>query len=355
MDTQGIKDLVSSLRRVIPVRKLRSNELVFERFKQTILLRRSIIQTVQLLLERLQSCKLSARDILAAYMFVFYESDFLTDISSSELEQGLSACALQVVNHVHDGDLEDPGFTNRILLYIKAYEIAYLNWKPINKAAVLEEMCRLYWEYELVFHLNRPNMTTDELQVYSTQKDSRQHLLLKAMKNIDGLRAFSSFAPPVVFESATVDQIKRTLARAFWDMVRDDIDQDPPAMDRVFSVFKDIREKLVCILRSDDNEIVADYDDLLDPGFVAQVYAGTSDHVQFWMQRCDLLIRILVQLDSIVMQGVHEEWWRNVRERAIASHAFSDVIDACVSCLAYFMSHIEDLLELVQKTRTLSM
>jgi hypothetical protein len=132
-------------------------------------------------------------------------------------------------------------------------------------------------------------------------------------------------------------------------MVRDDIRQSPPIMDRVFSVFGDIRKHLLTIVRDDTHRIIDDFDDLLDPNFVSQLYGAGGIGKEFWIDRCTFLISLLGRLDSPHMETVHADWWKGVREAKAVDD--EGAIDACMHCLAYFMDHLEGLVLLVEAVR----
>jgi len=342
-------EIVRAIRVTIPISKLRNGSLPLGKMKREKLMNRDVIQLFRNLLQELAvkcdgvAFRMNARDLLVAYLFAYYDFD-----------DTMKNVALELINFLHDGDMDAVSprplargspqpFVTRLGVLIKAYEVAYLTWKPIDKAELMEEMCRLYWEYELVFRLNEANMTSEEVSGFRAQKESRQQSLINAMQSIDDLKAFSSFAPPVVFESSTVEQIKRTLALAFWNLVREDIQQQPPIMDRIFSVFGDIRQHLVYIC-SENSRIIEEFDDIMDPQFVAQIYQDRS--AEFWTSRCSFLIRTLGALDSQHMEAVHTDWWKAVRDSAADDHA--GTINACIHCLSYFMDHIEKLHEIVK-------
>ena len=327
-------DIIFEIRRTVSISALRAGTMNLATFKRTLLLQNPVIQLFKHFMQELAvkcegvAFRMNARDLLVSYLFAFYDFD-------DEMKE----CSLRMIDHLHTGDRDAVSprpstvhmpspFVTRLGILVKDYEVAYTTWKPADKAVLLEEMCRLYWEYELVFRLNEANMTTEEVAMYAAQKDARQRTLINAMKSIDDLKAFSSFAPPVVFESSTVDQIRRTLALAFWDMVRDDIRQSPPIMDRVFSVFSDIRKHLLTIVKNDTHRIIDEFDDILDPGFVSQLYSSGTLGNDFWIQRCNFLIRTLGSLDSAHMETVPADWWKGVREAKAVDD--EGTVDACI-------------------------
>lgn len=320
---------VLNLRHRISVDALRSNSMSLEVFKRQCLLLKANVDDAKILVAQ---ASINGRDFMVIYLFAFFGFD-------DSLKDG----AMALVNHVHDAPI-DTDFLPTLSQLLAEYEVAYLEWKTTDQASLLQDMCRLYWEYELVFKLNEPRMTPEERVTYAEETQARQKRLVDAMKSIDDMRAFSAFTPPIVFEASVVAKIKSTLKRAFWDMVAEDVAEAPPKIDRLLSVFVDIRDKLVTILGA-RHAIIDDFDDVMDPGFIAQLHtiAATGQAI-FWTSRCDLLIDVLARLDSPHMDTVHRKWWADLCDSR-------DGHTKCIYCLSYFVDHLEKLVDLVEAVR----
>jgi len=338
-------DALMRLRSHIPIERIRAGSVDLEVFKSKCLMSRPVIQDAAYIVAAISernggvAFTIGPKDFLVAYLFAFYG-----------FEDSLEDCARALVDHVHATDAlaydsQDPWYWTKLGLLTKTYEAAYLEWKPRDRSALLIDMCRLYWEYELVLKLNEPRMTPEELAHYTAETTSRQQRLLAAMRGIDDMRTFSEFEAPVVFEASVVAKIKNTLKRAFWDMVIDDISKTPADITRLLSVFTDARGKLAAIV-GPNHRFMEDFDDLMDVRFVAQLHTTpATSHEAFWTSRCDFLIGVLASLDSVHMGAVHRKWWEDLSQSR-EGHV------KCVYCLAYFMDHLEGLLELVQAVRS---
>lgn len=322
---------VLNLRHRISVDALRSNSLSLEVFKRQCLLLKANIDDAKTILAQTPA-SLNGRDFLVIYLFAFFG-----------FEDALKDGATALVDHVHDAHV-DAAFLPTLSRLLAEHQTAYLEWKATDQASLLQDMCRLYWEYELVFKLNEQHMTPEERVLYVDETKKRQKRLVDAMKSIDDMRAFSAFTPPTVFEASVVAKIQSTLKRAFWDLVAEDIAEEPPGIERLLSVFVDIREKLVMIL-GPGHRILDDFDDTMDPGFIAQLHTiAATGQATFWTSRCDFLIDVLAQLDSPHMEAVHRKWWTDLHESR-EGHA------KCIYCLSYFVDHLEKLTDLVAAVR----
>lgn len=341
--TTNYNNTVLCLRNRIPITRLRADMIDLEDFKRRCLLSAVVISDAKLLMNAstltdntdgpVVILSLNARDFLAMYLFAFYD-----------FETSLKECSLNLVNHLHDSDVTAPYFWPQLLLLLKIYETAYLEWKPHDHASMLTDMCRMYWEYELVFKLNEHKMTPEERDYYAAETQLRQKKLLHMMRNIDDMRTFAAFETPVVFEEAVVTKIKSTLRRAFWDLIISDISQTPAQLTRLLSVFTDIRNKLVSILK-EGHDMLEEYDDIMDAAFISQLHTtSATSQDTFWTRRCDFLISILTRLDSIHMVVVHYKWWNDLC-------ASREGHEKCVLCLAYFVDHLDGLVAIVDALR----
>ena len=330
MEASELQEAVTRFRNLIPIEEIRRGALDVEAFKRRYMLNKAIVEEARRMLDALGGVNINARDLMAAYLFAYYG-----------FEDSLQECTLALLEQLHDGA---GAFLPELRRRLLAYEEKYVAWKPQDRASLLHDMCRLYWEYELVFKLNEPHMTPEEKATYYEETTRRQTKLLKAMRGIDDMRMFAEFPAPVVFQEAVVEKIKTTLKKAFWNLIREDIAQRPANITRLLSVFVDIRQNLVQIA-GEGHRMLEEFDDIMDPGFIAQIHtASGGSQEEFWTSRCGFLIDILARLDSPHMDGVHRTWWKELCESRSG-------YDKCVHCLAYFVDHLEGLVTLVQRVR----
>lgn len=124
----------------------------------------------------------------------------------------LSSLAANVINAIHTGDTTNMTI---IISAIDAYAEAYTIQKELSHIALIQEMCRIYWEYERVLRLNEIHMTPCEHALSQTQRAMRQSALLKTLRSVDDLAIFENFPPPDIFDAESITHIRNIIKVAY--------------------------------------------------------------------------------------------------------------------------------------------
>lgn len=207
---------------------------------------------------------------------------------------------------------------------VDAFATQFRQWKARDAQEVLETLCRMYWEYELILVLT-PDMQPEDVAHARTQ----QAECLRLMDGIDCRAYFRAYNPLVVSPDAR-DAVYSTLKRAFWDHVQEAAaagDISP-----LMTAFRDMKEMLTRIVRGRrGEEILAEVADVFDEAFITERHAHQPEmDPMFWIQRCKCLRAILLQLDA----PVHD---------AVTQAAPLGSLHDCWAFLAYVMDRLHEL------------
>lgn len=207
---------------------------------------------------------------------------------------------------------------------IQEFATQYRRWKDRDAQEVLETLCRMYWEYELILALTHDMQPEDVSHAREQQAEC-----LRLMDGMDRQAYFRAYNPLVVSPD-TRDAVYSTLKRAFWDHVQEAAaggDIGP-----LMTAFRDMKDMLTRIVRGRrGEEILAEVEDVFDEAFITERHAQQPEmDPVFWIQRCQCLRAILLQLDA----PVHD---------AVTQAAPLESLQDCWAFLAYVMDRLHEL------------
>lgn len=292
----SLPSCLTAVREYDVLKKLTNKEFSLEAFKSDFLMNKDVIKMYDEFLNCIPSTSkegisLTSRDVLSAYLFAFF--DFGEELKVHSLE-------LINIIHSHESTPHD------IFDTLKKYDEVYQAWKKNDVKELLQSLSQLYWEYELIYELNKLKFTDEEKEAFLKQKEPKQRQLLDRMKKIDNLEYFYSYQP-VVFDEAAVQQVHEFLKATYWDKLK----QELPDISGVLNVFKEVRGYLSALYNGAQNPL-EQYDEAVDLNYMEQLHTLGATDMTYWLNKCSYLKHVLCDLDSAAMIEHHERFWEQV-------------------------------------------
>lgn len=268
-------------------------------------------------LARAFPCGLGARDILAAYLFVYHEfGDKVVYDPARSLLQAL-----------HGGSATD------VHAKMEDYARVYLEWKEKDRKELMQSLCIMYWEYELILALQGGVLDADEREHWMAEKNKCQARIKRELEKLGCLHELPKYQPSI----ATVSEhIRSMLTRCYWDILREDL---KTGVEGIFRILAEVREMVEYMAPS----LIEQYDEVMDIAFMREQHAIGAADVTFWLQRCEYLFSVLIELDSAAMEVEHKRWWSALDK----TRGWESMVDF----LEYFMKWLSDVREIVQMVR----
>lgn len=310
------------------LKALRTNEIDFEAFKSEYLMKKDFVNQYALLLAESSKrgnvatqYKIGGRDVVVTYLFCFFNfADELKQVSSNLIEAWCQPGLAR--NDTQAWKLLDMCLTD--------YQVAYHHWKHHDKQILLKELTELYWEFELIHHLN-PDLPVNDLLA----KSEKQNAIIARMMKIDDLDYFYQYQP-IVFSPDAVQYIHDTLKDAFWDSVKNDL----PDITTVLKIFDDIRSMLEYILPLDGRmaNVLTNFDETIDIEYIKQLHAVGATDMDFWVRKCEYLTSVIIPLDSVDAERYYNERLQQLKT--------SPSFDGAVDFLAEYMEKMKYLFDI---------
>lgn len=303
---------------------LKEGNIELEDFKQTFLIKKEVIERYQAVLNMVKGdvnggVRISSRDLLTIYLFAFF--DFAQD---------LKEVSIRLVDILHKGDVATMPSA------IESFQDAYMTWKEENRMEVIRELTNLFWEYELIHHLNSAHYTEAERDIYVSEKTTKQNALMSELGRLGGLEYFYSYQP-VVMDEAFVEIVKEQLKRAFWQKMKEDL----PDITGVLDVLGEVRKKLDVVAPAMEREtLLTLYDEMIDIEYIKQLHGLGATDATFWKNKCQFLKEMLDKLDSSDRKLLLEDMWKEI----VAG--FDGTFGVLIDFLAYVTERMEDLMNM---------
>lgn len=289
---------------------------------QEFLLKPDVIRTYRSFLNTITNTKLSSRDLLSSYAFAYFDVESSLQDISRELLQAL----------VYGNDI------SRVELLLNKYECLYIAWHEEDKISMLETLSRMYWEYEINFMLYKERLSEEEAEFYLDEKKKRQEECLSMMEGIDNLAYFYQYTP-IFMDSQGSNLLLQILRKAFWSRLKNDLQQIPPKLEGLYSLFEEIDSHLQEICqRHARPTFIENYREIFNIEFFRQREASGLMTIDFWMPRCNHLYLLLTSLDSIARDTNHADAMQKLRE--------NQTLEGILIFLEHFMTRLLEVLEL---------
>lgn len=306
---------------------LESQETDWTHFQKTFLLSMPIQNYYTNLLNHFQRFRLTARDLLIGYSFVYFDMD--------DAESQLYRVAKQWITLLHTNDLNND-IRCQLIEALCDYEKVYIEWRNEDRDKMLRKMTQMYWEYEINYRLYETQLFADEKEYYLQEKQSRQTECLSMMKKIDNLEYFHKYQP-VYIDSEFSDVLLETLRKAFWNRLKEGLFKEPPDFEPLYAIFREIREHLAHLTTRRPNILLV-YDDMIDIEYFIQRQEHQFLDIDFWISRLDVIFDIIMEIDSVERETHHRE----ALQKTKATPSF----ETCIDGLAYIMNRLLEIRKL---------
>ena len=260
----------------------------------------------------------NGRDLLAAFAFAF----FTDDEDENNTENIVKGTALA---WIHAPEVPET---------LAAYAAALAEWKVTDRAATLQRLAEMYWEYELAFDLTHTDLAPEERVYYAQELQVRQGELMRLMVKIDGGEFFRRFLP-IAIPDEVAQGVYTVLERAFWNRIKGDLTGG--VYDSLYPVLDELLDVVRRLAPRGWETRVAWFADVMDTEFIrARVGAGVGAGLDFdfWRGRCDAAMEMMIDLDSAEAEAEHRAW-------AVA-HPVTGM-EAAMDVLAYVLRRLSDI------------
>ena len=136
---------------------------------------------------------------------------------------------------------------------INRFTYNFRKWKEIDKIEIVKDLGSEYYRLENI-RIQYQNKSENELYVNELEKlneiKRHQDEIINEIKKIDGLNIFKNLKPiEIQYEKKSLDLIKGLLEDQYWELLKDDLKQQPINSVYILSLVDEIKDVIYIILK----------------------------------------------------------------------------------------------------------
>ena len=135
-------------------------------------------------------------------------------------------------------------------------------------------------------------------------------------------------------------QIEKTMKRAFWDLIKSDLNTDPQRFDHLVILIQEIREQIKSFTPN-RHDFISELDEVLDDSFLKHLFIEKSLDSSHFFKLIIFLVNKIKAYSSPYLDKEIKIWEENVKETLQKEIVYSEFIPIFFEKLYYFLNMIE--------------
>lgn len=268
------------------------------------LIDQKIYDKVNIFINSLEGCKLEGKNFLTALVMNFHMSNMVDNVETKENNEIylLIKETLQEYEILFTIDLSND-IIKKFIERLNIFNDLFVKWKDNDLLKVIEEYAKLYFSLEL-YKTN--NKITD---IQRMNIDREQNKVKELVNKIGGMEQFKKYSS-LTFDKSAIksmeDQIKIKYKEAYWDKLKEDLDNKN--YDSILLNLEEIRARIALMTpkRIDIHQKLAEY---IDIDFIKQMLENEAIDNKYIYNLVNYIIDKLKEMEAPV-DNVNTENWR---------------------------------------------
>tara|TARA_B100002049_G_scaffold233240_1_gene213569 strand:- start:2274 stop:3434 length:1161 start_codon:yes stop_codon:yes gene_type:complete len=296
-------------------------------------------------LENVKESNLLVRKFLTCYIVVCFpdfvfnnEIKDVDDLQLKNLSNKISILFNNILNYTNDDEhkVNSDVKMQEFKIELDNFIIFFDRWKKKDVIKVLLPFANSYYELNDTLALvtkNQQEPVTDDIKIWKSEIEKQKNKILKHVKNIDGDDAVTfvkNYQPPkLIIDDKVYEQIERTMKKAYWDKLKEDIENDDFSM--ITPLLTDVRTMIFQLIpnRPDLRE---EFDSKIDLELVKQMITHKAMDVKTVYSIALTLIEYLKTLQAPIDDRDTQEWCDSITNLFYTENiSYADILPAFFS------------------------
>lgn len=296
-------------------------------------------------LENVKESNLLVRKFLTCYIVVCFpdfvfnnEIKDIDDLQLKNLSNKISILFNNILNYTNDDEhkVNSDVKMQEFKIELDNFIIFFDRWKKKDVIKVLLPFANSYYELNDTLALvtkNQQEPVTDDIKIWKSEIEKQKNKILKHVKNIDGDDAVTfvkNYQPPkLIIDDKVYEQIERTMKKAYWDKLKEDIENDDFSM--ITPLLTDVRTMIFQLIpnRPDLRE---EFDSKIDLELVKQMITHKAMDVKTVYSIALTLIEYLKTLQAPIDDRDTQEWCDSITNLFYTENiSYADILPAFFS------------------------
>lgn len=272
-------------------------------------------------LENKKKSNLLTRKFLTCYIVVCFpdfvfnnEIKDVNDLQFKNLSNKISTLFNNILNYTNEDEdkVNSEIKIQEFKIELDNFIVFFDKWKKKDVIKVLLPFANSYYELNDTLALvtkNQQEPVTDDIKIWKSEIEKQKNKILKQVRQIDGDDAVSfvqNYKPPkLIIDDQVYAQIEKTMKKAYWDKLKEDIENDDFSM--ITSLLTDVRDMIFQLIpnRADIRE---QFNSKFDLELVEQMITHKAMDVQTVYSIALMLIDYLKMLQAPIDDRDTQEW-----------------------------------------------
>jgi hypothetical protein len=310
-------------------------------------------------LENVKESNLLVRKFLTCYIVVCFpdfvfnnEIKDVDDLQLKNLSNKISILFNNILNYTNDDEhkVNSDVKMQEFKIELDNFIIFFDRWKKKDVIKVLLPFANSYYELNDTLALvtkNQQEPVTDDIKIWKSEIEKQKNKILKHVKNIDGDDAVTfvkNYQPPkLIIDDKVYEQIERTMKKAYWDKLKEDIENDDFSM--ITPLLTDVRTMIFQLIpnRPDLRE---EFDSKIDLELVKQMITHKAMDVKTVYSIALTLIEYLKTLQAPIDDRDTQEWCDSITNLFYTENiSYADILPAFFSGMFQRLEKIKQQLQ----------
>ena len=146
-------------------------------------------------------------------------------------------------------------------------------------------------------------------------------------------------------------QIEETMKKAFWDLIKSDLKNDPQQFDHLVILIQEIRDKFKSFTPN-RNDIATELDDVLDDSFLKHLFVEKSLDPSHFLKLIFFLVEKIKSYSAPYLDNDIKLWEENVNAKLQVEIIYAEFIPYFFEKLYYFLDLIEKDIKIYFKKKS---
>lgn len=296
-------------------------------------------------LENVKESNLLVRKFLTCYIVVCFpdfvfnnEIKDIDDLQLKNLSNKISILFNNILNYTNDDEhkVNSDVKMQEFKIELDNFIIFFDRWKKKDVIKVLLPFANSYYELNDTLALvtkNQQEPVTDDIKIWKSEIEKQKNKILKHVKNIDGDDAVTfvkNYQPPkLIIDDKVYEQIERTMKKAYWDKLKEDIENDDFSM--ITPLLTDVRTMIFQLIPN-RQDIREEFNDKFDLELVEQMITHKAMDVKTVYSIALTLIEYLKTLQAPIDDRDTQEWCDSITNLFYTENiSYADILPAFFS------------------------
>jgi hypothetical protein len=300
---------------------------------------------------------ISSRAFLASFIISDFHKDVLSQSTGPirptlevRLNEIIHKDARELVNKL--SSLFTINDVNEFHRMIVLYNSTFKAWKNMDLKGLIHTLTTSYYELDIVIQsVENENTMNNEYSIeeYISLCKEHQENIINKIIFLNGQEYFNNYRHvEISIDDSLKQHIQDTLYKAYWDILKKELDSDPPIFNQLIMILSEIRD-LFCKFVPNRQDIQQEIKDKIDPDLIKNMVEHQAFDDDNLYKLSMYMISLIEQFQPPIMDTQVKEWKESMIETLKQPLVYSEFLGIFLRSVFNMIQSIMKYLEIAEK------